>query len=242
MTKYYYKKSSSKYLKKIVRLVSIGIFIFGILISFYIFSPLILWQVYFVPAFASQILTSPIPRSTVVNTYTIQNLVTSTANNLKGVDYTDARNWFPDFKSPQNLKGLSSYTLSIPKLLIKDSVVSTDDYDLSKHLVNYAGTAVPPNNGTAVIFGHSTLPQFFNPKDYKTIFATVYKLKAGDEIIVNVSGISYTYVVYNISVVEPDDISVFVQNYDDSYLTLVTCTPPGTTWKRLLTKAHLKSI
>lgn len=242
MTKYYYKKSSSKYLKKIVRLVSIGIFIFGILISFYIFSPLILWQVYFVPAFASQILTSPIPRSTIVDTYTIQNLVTSTTNNLKGVDYTDARNWFPDFKPPQNLKGLSSYTLSIPKLLIKDSVVSTDDYDLSKHLVNYAGTAVPPNNGTAVIFGHSTLPQFFNPKDYKTIFATVYKLKVGDEIIVNVSGISYTYVVYNISVVEPDDISVFVQNYDDSYLTLVTCTPPGTTWKRLLTKAHLKSI
>ena len=30
----------------------------------------------------------------------------------------------------------------------------------------------------------------------------------------------------NISVVEPSDTSIFQQDYDNSYLTLVTCTPP----------------
>jgi len=31
-------------------------------------------------------------------------------------------------------------------------------------------------------------------------------------------------------------------SFDNSYITLVTCTPPGTTWKRLVIRASLDSI
>jgi len=39
-----------------------------------------------------------------------------------------------------------------------------------------------------------------------------------------------------------DKISVLEQKYDASYLTLVTCVPPGTYWKRLVVKAKLVQL
>ena len=106
-------------------------------------------------------------------------------------------------------------------------------------MVNYGGTAVPPDNGNAVIFGHSTLPQLYAEGNYKTIFTFLYKLTVGDEIIVTSTNITYKYRIENISVVDPDNTSVLEQSFDDSYITLITCTPPGTIWKRLVVKARL---
>ena len=108
-------------------------------------------------------------------------------------------------------------------------------------MVNYPGTSIPPEKGNAVVFGHSTLPQLFNKNDYKTIFTNIYTLNPGDEIIVNVLGNEYKYKIENITVVDPDNTSVLEQNYSDSFLTLVTCTPPGTIWKRLVIKARIES-
>lgn len=165
------------------------------------------------------------------------------ATNNLGTNYLNAQSWFPTYKNKKSGDAkIQSYTLSIPTLGIKDALVSTADNELEKHLVNYGGTAIPPDNGNAVIFGHSTLPQLFHSEDYKTIFATLYKLKVKDEFSVNVSGIVYTYKVSSIIVVEPSDTSIFGQDYNDSHVTLVTCTPPGTTWKRLIIKAKLEKI
>ena len=50
------------------------------------------------------------------------------------------------------------------------------------------------------------------------------------------------YKIFNIRIVEQTDTYIFEQNYDNSYLTLVTCTPPGTIWKRLIIKAKLEKI
>ncbi len=219
-----------------------GLFIFllGILGLIYVIFPLLSWQIYFAPGF-SQIVETPIPKTTVVNSRSIQTLISTTVSSLRGIDYTNAQNWFPNLTLQKDAKTpkISSYSLSIPILNIKNATVSTIDYDLSNHLVNYPGTAMPADNGNTVIFGHSTLPQLFNPSDYKAIFATLYKLKTGDEITLNVSSISYAYKIYNITVVDPEETSFFAQNYDTSYVTLVTCTPPGTTWKRLILKARL---
>ncbi|MEK7160243.1 MAG: sortase, partial [Patescibacteria group bacterium] len=104
------------------------------------------------------------------------------------------------------------------------------------------GTAIPGTQGNAVIFGHSTLPQLYNEKDYKTIFSNLYKLSIGDEIIVNSGNLTYKYIVENVVVVDPDNTSILEQNYDDSFLTLVTCTPPGTIWKRLVVKGRIEKI
>jgi sortase A len=60
--------------------------------------------------------------------------------------------------------------------------------------------------------------------------------------MVNVNNVTYKYRVENITVVDPNNTSILQQNFDDSYLTLVTCTPPGTIWKRLAVKARIEKI
>lgn len=243
MSKYYYKKPDQKNFKKFLKIIALCISFFGISTVFYVSFPLVSWQVYFSTAFAFQEISIPIPKTTIVNSSSVKNLSSPENNNQPDIDYSNAQNWFPDFK-PNQTKApkISEYSLSIPKLGIKDAVVSTTDNNLDTHLVNYQGTAIPSDKGNAVIYGHSTLPQLFNQKDYKTIFATLHNLKTGDEFSVNVLGVSYSYKIFKITVVDPSDTSIFSQDYNDSYITLVTCTPPGTIWKRLIIKARLEKI
>jgi len=242
MAKYYYRKSSLNF-KKITKLISLLILVAGLIIATYVFFPLISYQIYFASEFSGQEITAPIPKATVLNNSTIASLLNSASSNFfSGIDYSNAENWFPNVKFQKIVQKIERYSLSIPKLKIENAEVSTTDTDLTKHLINYGGTAIPPNKGTAVVFGHSTLPQLFNSENYKTIFATLHQLKVGDQIQVNVANISYNYKIINIFIVDPSDISILEQNYNDSYLTLVTCTPPGTTWKRLIIRAKLEKI
>lgn len=152
---------------------------------------------------------------------------------------TNANTWYPTKPQKKVVAPVNAYTLSIPKLRIQDATVIIGGDDLDKSLIHYGGTGLPGDYGNAVIFGHSTLPQFYNPKDYKTIFSTLPTLKIGDEIIVKYDGISYRYVIYNMTVTDPADLSPLEQQFDDSYITLITCVPPGTTWKRLNVRARL---
>lgn len=245
MSKYYYKKTSGKFLKKTLRIISIVCLTSGLGIAIYIFFPLISWQIYFQSAFASKPVTLSIPKSSLISSSVIENLIVQAKTNISGVDYTNAENWFPGLANKFGQKvnpKVSSYILSIPKIQIANALVSTVDNNVGIHLVNYQGTNIPGELGNAVIFGHSTLPQFFNPKDYKTIFANLYKLQVGDKIYTQINGVSYLYKVYNITVVDPSDTSPFAQSFDSSYITLITCTPPGTVWKRLIIKASLEKI
>jgi sortase A len=243
MPKVYYKKTSGNRKKKFVRILGALFILTGILITGYIFLPLLSWQIYFAPIFASQNIAAPIPQTTIVSGSTFKTLLYEASNAISGTDYTNADNWFPNFKHQKNGgQQISTYSLSIPKLNIKNAVVSAVDTDLAKHLVNYGGTAVPPDKGNAVVFGHSTLPQLYDAKNYKTVFTYLYQLTQGDEIIVNVGNVSYKYRVENITVVDPSNTSILQQNFDDNYLTLVTCTPPGTIWKRLAVRARIEKI
>lgn len=241
MKQYYYSKSTKRGKKTIIRATAILLFFLGASILLYVLFPFFSWQLYFQPQFTNPTIAAPIPKHTLVTKESIQSLLAQ-AQQFQ-VDYTDAHNWFPNLNlTPNNSAQIPSYTLSLPSIGIQDATVSTTDYDLTKHLVNYGGTAIPPENGTSVIFGHSTLPQMFDPKDYKTIFANAYKLKIGDTIYAVVDGVSYKYAIFDIVVVDPSDTSMFSQSYENSYLTIITCTPPGTTWKRLVVKARLEKI
>lgn len=242
MTKYYYKKSGKTF-KIILRSFSILLLVSGLAISFYTFLPLFSWQIYFSSTFAAQSINAPIPKTTVLNKKEISSLINSVGSTLS-VDYTNANNWFPTFNPRANSQRREDefYSISIPSIGIQNAQVSTNDINLAEHLVNFTGTAVPPNLGNAVIFGHSTLPQLYNPKDYKTIFANAYKIKTGDEVFVNFQKITYKYKVTSIIVVDPTDTSVLEQDTRDSFLTLITCTPPGTVWKRLVIKSQLAKI
>lgn len=213
---------------------------FGLLGLLYFSFPFISWQLYF-SAFASEGVLSPVPHEEPSESLTAQP-VTPMQQELSGIDYTDAQNWFPLAEKDTSPSAVSSYLLTIPKIQVTDAVVSTVDTNLTNHMVQYGSKVTPPETGTAVVFGHSTLPQLYNPKDYKTILAKAYMLKKGDSLIVTVNGVAYTYTIFNIRVVDAEDTSVFMQRVDNSYLTIVTCTPPGTVWKRLVLTARIQPL
>ncbi len=246
MSKYIYTKRDTLFTKKVLHFLGLGLIITGLVLGLYLFFPLISWQLYLQPAFASEEIVAPIPRTTILTPNIIKSLFEATENSLRGIDYNNAKNWFPTAKNGYEDGSVdsqvSSYTISIPKLNIENAEVTTVDNNLKDHLVNYAGTAIPPNKGNAVIFGHSTLPQWFNPKDYTAIFATAHTLKIDDIIMAHVADVTYSYRIFSITIVDATDTSPLIQDFTDSYLTLVTCTPPGTTWKRLIIKAKLEKM
>ena len=148
-------------------------------------------------------------------------------------DFSKASTWFPQNPAKNMVTPVDTYTLTIPKLRIKDAIVKIGTDDLSKNLIHYGGTGLPGQPGNTVIFGHSVLPSFYNPKDYLTIFSLLPTLKENDDIYIKFDGIDYRFKVVSQRITEPEDVSGLEQQYDDSYITLVTCVPPGTYWKRL---------
>ena len=164
-------------------------------------------------------------------------------------DYTQLSNWFisdnhtdPLGNSLFNNNPTTSYKISIPALKIQDAIVSVGGEDLKKSLIQYPQTALPGQLGNGVVFGHSELPQFFNPKSYLSIFATLYHLKLGDEILIDYDNIHYRYLIEEMFEVASTDLSVLEQRYDGRYFSLITCSPPGTVMRRLVIKAQIADI
>lgn len=188
--------------------------------------PLLSYQLTYSPGFQKNSLISPNPTfvDEVINT---------------SFDYTDAATWFAQANKPSEASSYSVYTLTIPKLGVDHAVVRSDHTDLKQSLIHYTGTALPGNLGNTVIFGHSVLPQFFNPQNYLTIFSTLYRLKPGDALEIAADGATYTYKISEIYETAPDDLSPLAQVYNGRYLTLITCTPPGTYLRRLIIKAYV---
>lgn len=159
-------------------------------------------------------------------------------------DFSKLENWSTEYEILERTPVREKYHISIPKLKIKDAEVSEGGEDLSKSLIQYPGTVRPGQAGNSVIFGHSVLPIFFNPKNYMSIFSTIPKLKKGDEIFVNIENIEYKYKVTEMFEVQPDNLDILDQKLNNSYLSLVTCVPPGHPLKprRLVVKAILSDI
>lgn len=211
--------------------------------------PLISYQLTFAPRFQKSSLISPLSPPAVAT----QDLVAGTVKKVKAddkptfvgevvntsLDYTDASTWFAGTSTHTEASNYAVYTLTIPKLGIDHAVVRSDHTDLKQSLIQYAGTALPGNLGNTVIFGHSVLPQFFNPKNYLTIFSTLHTLRPGDTMEIAADGATYTYKISEMYEAQPDDLSPLAQVYNGRYLTLITCTPPGTYLRRLIIKAYV---
>lgn len=166
-------------------------------------------------------------------------VITAEAKDSK--DYTLITSWFeeePNLNHQQETP-IESYHISIPKLGIERSKVKIGGKDLKNSLIHYPDTSLPGRLGNGVIFGHSVLPQFFNPQNYLTIFSTLHRLKKGDKIIIDVDGVEYQYLVQDLYEVSADDLSVLEQRYDRRFISLITCSPPGTYLRRLVVKAQI---
>lgn len=222
-------------------LIFAGMTMIGIVIY-----PILSYQIQYVPHTFQRELIKPIK---LLENYQIQaqseenQHQEKTAAVISQVDTTDPATWFPDAKyKTVNKPRIVNYTLSIPKLGIKDANVEIGGENLKKSLIHFPNSSLPGELGNPVVFGHSTLPLFYNPKVYETIFSTLPTLKEGDEIVARVDGIEYHYDVYKMLTVSPSDLTVLEQRYDKYDLSLITCVPPGTKWKRLVVKARLKEI
>lgn len=157
-------------------------------------------------------------------------------------DLKYASNWFENNTSHKTSASVNIYTISIPKINIPKVYVKIGSDDLSKSLIHYTDSVIPGESGNVVIFGHSVLPQFFDPTNYLTIFSLLPQLNIGDEIFINYDGMNYRYLVTKKTITSPDDISGLELRDDDAYLTLVTCVPPGTYFKRLWVTARLANF
>lgn len=227
-----------------VNKISYLLLIGGSLLLFWSFYPIISFEIYSRFFLQNQI-ASPISKSeftsSVKNAKSVLGSFNVFSNNLR--DFTQVKLWFPD--KPQVTAAqinLKSYTLSIPKLNISKAKVLVGGEDLTKSLVHYLPASLPGEYGNVVVFGHSTLPQLYNTKDYKTIFTYLPSLNKGDKVVASVNGVDYEYEIFDMFVVDPDQVSVLEQKYDASYITLITCVPPGTYWKRLIVRAKLTKL
>ena len=108
-------------------------------------------------------------------------------------------------------------------------------YALRSGVVHYPNTALPGKPGNVVIFGHSS-GQVWAPGDYKFIFTHLEKLKDDDRIYIEYEGVRYIYSITGSKVVPPTQMSVLNPTADNT-LTLITCTPVGTSKNRLIVTA-----
>lgn len=95
----------------------------------------------------------------------------------------------------------------------------------------------PGEMGNTVLSGHSS-NDLFDSGDYKFIFAQLDKLTIGDTIYANYEGIRYTYVITKTEVVKPTEVNKLVYPTNKPVMTLITCTPLGTSRDRLLVTAE----
>ncbi len=131
--------------------------------------------------------------------------------------------------------------LVVPKLGVNAPIIFSNSFsesviqeELKLGVVHYKNTAIPGTVGNAFITGHSS-NYWWNSGKYNYIFANLSRMKVGDQAKIYHGGNKYLYQVTESRVVEPTDTSV-LSGSDTPTLTLMTCTPPGTSWKRLIVK------
>lgn len=133
-------------------------------------------------------------------------------------------------------------TLFIKKIGVEAPIVLAQSRDASEvnklllqGVVHYEGTAMPGEKGNTFITGHSSYYWWSDGK-YNNVFSILDKLVIGDKATIHYDFKRYEYQVEDIRVVSPKDISVLEPDPDRRTLTLMTCTPVGTNYKRLIVK------
>ena len=161
----------------------------------------------------------------------------------KIIEYTFSQN---DLKFTQAEE--KDWQLSIPAISVSAPIIinvngnNEEEYlsSLQHGVAHLAGTGLPGNIGNIFIFGHSSY-YFYDRGDYKNIFENLDKLNANDDIIINSNLGEYAYRVISKKIVNPDEVNVTgtaIENKET--LSLMTCTPAGTSDQRLIILAERK--
>lgn len=141
-------------------------------------------------------------------------------------------------KSEQSIDPNAPAHIYIPDINV-DAPIVTDvkTYDpsgvqlaLRNGTLQYGNSANPGEKGNVVVIGHSS-GQLWAPGNYKFVFTLLDKMEVNQRIFIDYKGQRYIYRVSKTKVVPPTDISV-LQHSDEPQLTLITCTPVGTSKNR----------
>jgi len=111
---------------------------------------------------------------------------------------------------------------------------------LQKGVAHAIGTVFPGIEGNIYLFAHST-DSFWNVGRYNAVFYLIKELENGDEIDIFYNGIRHVYRVVNKMVIEASEVHYLTSGSGTEQLTLQTCWPPGTAWKRLIVIAKPES-
>lgn len=128
---------------------------------------------------------------------------------------------------------------SMDALMKEDWKQFEDDIQtaLRDGVVHYPGSARPGQAGNFFLTGHSSYYPWDDGK-YKDVFARLGKLEVGDTYSVYYGGDRHTYRITGKREVKPTDTSVLDQPVNKRIATLMTCTPIGTTIRRLIVSAE----
>jgi len=168
-------------------------------------------------------------------------------NRMSGVQYSIDNIDVWSFQRPINAPNIN-FSIIIPKLNAVSAIVENvdplnqDEYlnALKKGVAHARGSAFPGSVGNVFLFAHST-DTLINVGRYNAIFFLIGHLTEGDEVDIYYKGRLYKYIVYDKKVVEPTDVEYLgTLTEGEKTLTLQTCYPPGTTFKRLVILAKLK--
>lgn len=110
--------------------------------------------------------------------------------------------------------------LEIPKVSLKRGFYNTDSkYNSIEYNVTLVRGSTMPNvnNGNLILMAHSG-------DAYISYFAYLYRLKIGDFAYITYQGNKYKYRITNIYEVPKNGKAVIYRNYNQTTLTLITCT------------------
>ena len=166
---------------------------------------------------------------------------------LEEVRYTANR--ITPAASHRNLTPVNEgFGIVIPKIGANAAIVpNVDPHDsniyqvaLTKGVAHAKGTAMPGQPGNIFLFSHSSV-NFYEAVRYNSIFYLLTKLEFGDEINLYYQGNKYSYKVTSKTIVPATSVQ-YLKGLGNGRqtVTLMTCWPPGTTYKRLLVIAERK--
>lgn len=155
------------------------------------------------------------------------------ANSITAVDPTVSQNVSPD---PRLIIPKLNVDVPVAFSINPDDVMEAMNHGVAQFSIPGAN-ALPGQIGNLVISGHSA-GDIYSDNPYKFIFSGLERLTPGDLIYVNYESTRYTYQVTGDQTVEPTDVAALIYDTDKPVLTLITCTPLGTSRYRLLVSAE----
>jgi sortase A len=143
--------------------------------------------------------------------------------------------------------GVDSYfSIVVPKIDARSKIIPNVDTSnakeykdaLMKGIAHAKGTYFPGEQQKIFLFAHST-DTVLNVERYNAVFYLLGKLEKGDRIIIYFADDKYIYEVDEVYKTDKSDTSIMMQETEGEVLMLMTCDPPGTTWRRLIVKARI---